>query len=321
MINPATLSDFALSFLSILLEGMPFILLGTIISGLVDAFLPPSVMEKLLPRRPFAAVTLSGILGVFFPVCECGVVPVIRRLVQKGLPVACGVTYMLAAPIVNPIVFASTYLAFQKDDPLLTTLLRCGGGFFVAVCVGMIVLRLRNSTILRERILNSLPSEKYRDLSPEDAAKARAHDEHDHTHSSFSAKLAHALQAGTQDFLDVMFYFVIGASLTALFNTSVDQSYIAGLSGNLPVAVILMMVVAFLLSLCSSSDAFIAANLLDFPKAAKLAFLTFGPMFDLKLIFLYATVFRVKFIAYLGLGLFLGIGVLSMLWNVVLSAL
>ena len=108
------LPDFSYLFLSILVEGAPFILLGTIISGFIDVYLPSGTMDRLLPRNRGLAVLMSGLLGIIFPVCECAVVPVIRRLVKKGLPPACAITYMLAAPIVNPVTFLSTYSAFKK---------------------------------------------------------------------------------------------------------------------------------------------------------------------------------------------------------------
>src|SRR4051812_5496339 len=96
--------DFSFAFLSILLEGLPFLLIGTAISGLIDQFLPARLMTRLLPRNPYVGAMVSGLLGLIFPMCECGVVPVIRRLMAKGLPPSNAVAHMLAAPIVNPIV-------------------------------------------------------------------------------------------------------------------------------------------------------------------------------------------------------------------------
>ena len=116
---PSPSGDIFYAFLSILLEGAPFILLGALISGVIDAWLPAGAMDRLLPKRAFPAILVSGLLGIIFPVCECAIVPVIRRLVQKGLPLGCAMTYMLAAPIVNPIVALSTWTAFKGRDPLL----------------------------------------------------------------------------------------------------------------------------------------------------------------------------------------------------------
>ena len=121
-----SLSDFSFAFLSILLEGLPFLLLGTMISGLIDQFLPARLMTRLLPRNPYAGALVSGLLGMIFPMCECGIVPVIRRLIAKGLPVSNAVAYMLAAPVVNPIVAVSTYAAFRGQGAAEFVALRLG---------------------------------------------------------------------------------------------------------------------------------------------------------------------------------------------------
>jgi uncharacterized protein len=113
------LLDFSVSFLSILFEGAPFMFAGTLIAGFVDAFIPPHVMERMLPRNLSLAVGLSAVLGIVFPMCECGLVPVIRRLIRKGMPTSCALTYLLSAPIVNPIVAASTIAAFRGQRPLV----------------------------------------------------------------------------------------------------------------------------------------------------------------------------------------------------------
>src|SRR6218665_875798 len=142
--SPDSQQDFALAFLSILFEGAPFILLGTLISGFIDIYLPAGTMDRFLPKNRFLAVLTAGLLGAILPVCECAVVPVIRRLVKKGLPVSCALTYMLAAPIVNPITALSTWKAFKGPEipfgegmtysaSLVMTVSRLGLGFLVAV--------------------------------------------------------------------------------------------------------------------------------------------------------------------------------------------
>src|SRR3954466_5189442 len=140
-------SDFALSFLSVLFEGIPFLLLGSLISGLVDVFVSSERLSKILPKNPLAAVLLSGLLGLIFPMCECGSVVVIRRFIRKGLPLSCAVTYMLAAPIVSPSVALSTYAAFKGQSPGLMTSLRLSIGFLIAVAVGLIVQKLRVGSV------------------------------------------------------------------------------------------------------------------------------------------------------------------------------
>ena len=111
------LQDFSVSFLSILFEGAPFMFIGTLIAGFVDAFVPAHVMERMLPRNISLTVGLSAVLGVAFPMCECGLVLVIRRMIGKGMPVPCALTYLLSAPIVNPIV--ATARSRHSEDSVL----------------------------------------------------------------------------------------------------------------------------------------------------------------------------------------------------------
>lgn len=315
--SPDSQQDFALAFLSILFEGAPFILLGTLISGFIDIYLPAGTMDRFLPRNRNLAVLAAGLLGAVFPVCECAVVPVIRRLVKKGLPVSCALTYMLAAPIVNPITALSTWKAFQGQNAAMMTGSRLMLGFLIAVVVGMVVSRLPLAAVLREKLLKSLDE-------PETKPVHHGCGDHDHDHGHCCGhahqednRLVAAFRSAMKDFIDVGVYFSIGVSITALFNTGIAPGaiWLDGLAGNAVGAPAALMVLAFILSLCSTSDAFIAATLDKFSWGAKLAFLTFGPMMDVKLIFLYQTVMRKRFIVMLALGLFLAIGAITVFWQ------
>ena len=330
--------DFAFAFLSILFEGAPFILLGTLISGFIDIYMPPGMMDRFLPKNKNLAVVMAALLGAVFPVCECAVVPVIRRLVRKGLPISCALTYMLAAPIVNPITAFSTWKAFTNTSVLVDghaysgsmvmTASRLGLGFAVAVLVGLVVARLPMVWVLRKRLLDELANEKpapvavvacddHHDHSC--CGHSHGHDHHHHEHSHHhdhkapiaDNRLVAALRSSLKDFIDVGVYFSIGVSITALFNTGIapGAAWLDQLANQHIIAPAALMGLAFILSLCSTSDAFIAATLDKFTYGAKLAFLVFGPMFDLKLIFLYQSVMNKKFIAYLAIAVFLLIGV------------
>jgi len=304
------LNDFAYAFLSIMLEGVPFILVGTLISGAIAAFLPGNLITRWLPRSPGAAVMAAGLLGAIFPMCECGAVPVIRRLMRKGLPLACGVTYLLAAPIVNPIVAISTFAAFSGQMPGTMVALRLFAGYFVAVLVGFCVLRIPVAWVVKRGLLEPEPAPRERtkfSLNPEPAAEPEPPEI---AKMTLRQKTGLAVNSAVADFLEVSFYLALGASLTALFKVFVNQELIMPLAMVEPIAVGTMMIMAALLSLCSTSDAFIAATFVLFPMSAKLAFLTFGPMFDLKLIFLYRSIFRGRFIAFLGAGLYIVIGLM-----------
>jgi uncharacterized membrane protein YraQ (UPF0718 family) len=298
------LADFAFSFLSILFEGVPFLLLGSVLSGVIDAFISPATLMRFLPKNQSAAIVLSGLLGAVLPMCECGSVVVIRRFIRKGLPVSCAVTYMLGAPIVSPIVALSTLAAFRGQSPVVITALRIILGFCQAVLVGFIVQQLPPSKLLQSNVLESLPERRRTafHITPEEDAAAVFS-------NGISAKISRAIQSSASDFLDVAFFFIVGATIAAVFNTAVNQQIIQPFATNQTVSILVMMLLAFALALCSSTDAFIAASFTAFPFAAKLAFLVFGPVFDTKLFFLYGAIFRRWFVLCLLLGLFIFVAV------------
>ncbi len=311
--TPEAQQDFALAFLSILFEGAPFILLGTLISGFIDVYLPPGTMDRFLPKNRGAAVVVSGLLGAIFPVCECAVVPVIRRLVKKGLPVSCGITYMLAAPIVNPITALSTWKAFQGQGPWMMTCSRLALGLLLAVGVGLIVSRMRMRSVLRAKLVDDIESEGFletgrRQVKTAAAVPAAAA-------NKGGDRLVAAFRSAMRDFVEVGVYFTIGVAITAMFNTGIapGADWLDSLATNPYAAPAALMTLGFILSLCSTSDAFIAATLDKFSWGAKLAFLVYGPMMDVKLIFLYLTVLRRGFIVALATGLFVATGVLAVL--------
>jgi len=315
----SAVTDFAYAFLSIMLEGVPFILLGTLASGAIAAFLPGTLLARWLPKNPIAAVMLSGLMGALFPLCECGVVPVIRRLLKKGLPLACGLTYMLSAPIVNLVVVISTYAAFTGQQPGLMTSMRLLVGYIAAVIAGLVVLKLPERWVLRPGVIEKPKPFKRTGLTIAGQVEPTSSGIEVEQTLTFRQKLGLAVNTTVIDFLQVAFYLAIGAALTALFKVFVDQSAITPLAFNEPAAIATMMILAMILSLCSTSDAFIAATFVIFPMASKLAFLTFGPMFDLKLIFLYRVVFRGRFILWLGIGLFFLIGLVTWRLDIVFN--
>jgi uncharacterized membrane protein YraQ (UPF0718 family) len=284
-------------------EGIPFVLVGSLISGFIAAFIPSRVITGLLPRNRLVATLVSGLLGFIFPVCECGIVPIVRRLLRKGLPLSCGVTYMLASPIVNPIVMFSTFFAFRGQTPALNTGLRLGLGYLVAVVVGLAIGFLKPSAILRRGNTSSRSQQRaglriavLPDSQPVDSGATKI------------SKLVGAVRMASDDFLETAFYFTIGAAIAATFNTAVNQQLMLPLASSSTLSIVAMMVLSAILTLCSTSDAFIAATFVTFPMVARLAFLVFGPMFDLKLFFLYSVLFKKRFVFGLGIGLFLLVG-------------
>ncbi len=276
--------------LSLVLEGAPFILLGALISGIIDAYLPSKMMDRLLPKNPIAAVFVAGLMGAIFPVCECAIVPVIRRLVSKGLPVACAMTYMLSAPIINPIVALSTFSAFANprdpSQPWMMMGSRLILGYIIAVIIGLVMTRISAEKILRPGVLKAAKDNAALSAAPDVKADNRD-----------GRRIVQALRSAQKDFVDVGMYFIIGVMIASIFKTQIVfrpsmQEQIYSVASNVWLAPLILMVLAFVLSLCSTTDAFVIAADSLFTKTAKLAFLVFGPMMDMKLIFLYSTILQ-----------------------------
>jgi uncharacterized membrane protein YraQ (UPF0718 family) len=307
--------NFWFSFLALAFEGLPFVLVGSLISGFIAAFVPSRIITRFLPKNRFLATLVSGLLGLIFPVCECGVVPVVRRLLDKGLPLSCGLTYMLASPIVNPLVAISTYAAFRGQHPELNTAVRLVSGYLVAVVVGLSVSRLDPARLLGSKAIPSRSpvSPRLQRTSRRRAALSIATmpDAPDVSRDvSVIQRVIGAIQLASDDFIDTAVYFMIGAAVASVFNTAVDQRIILPLASSPILSVVAMMLIAGVLTLCSTSDAFIAATFTSFPIPARMAFLVFGPMFDFKLLFLYSALLKKRTVLALGVGLFIIVGVL-----------
>ncbi len=308
--------DFAKTFLSVIFEGIPFLLLGALISGFVDVHVSSERVARMLPKRPGAAIAVAGLLGLIFPICECGSVLIIRRFLKKGLPLSVATAYMLAAPIVSPIVAYTTWIAYTGNNPEVMTISRLVLGYLVAVSVAFVVHNLPQNRIAQEG--NAVASRRRTGLSiagtpgsaePQDFATIAAA-------ASPLRKVFLSIQSATADFLDVAFYFVIGVGVTSAFAAGVNREALAPIAESPVTSIVVLMGVAALLALCSTTDAFVAAiQFSQFSPAANLAFLLFGPVFDLKLFWLYGLVFKRKFVLVLGLGLFILIAILSMLWG------
>lgn len=252
-------------FGSLLVEAMPFIALGALVSAAIEVFVPASAFARIgaLPRS--MQVPAAAFAGMAFPVCECGSVPVARRLARKGLSPAAAVTFMFAAPIVNPVVIASTFVAYRGRDALAVMVLgRLALGFLVAMTVGWVIGARRTEDLLRP----AGPSEP-RQSEPDETRGRR-----------FFGHLSG----------DVIFmgrFLVLGAFLAAAIQTFVPQSIVDSVATLPVISLLAMMLLAFVMSLCSESDAFVAASFTAFGPAPQLAFLVFGPMMDFKLAALY----------------------------------
>jgi len=273
----AWVQTFFIIFGSLLVQALPFVLIGAFASALIEVFVPIGALERLadLPRP--LQLPAAALAGVAMPICECGSVPVARRLATKGLLPSAAVTFMLAAPVVNPVVIASTFVAYRGREAMWTMVAgRFLLGMLVAVVVGWTV-----GAVSKDGLLKPNPEEDRVHLVELGRPEPRWR--------------RFFLHMGN-DFLFMGRYLVLGATFAALVQTFLPASWIAEVAALPVISIVAMMLLASLLSLCSESDAFIAASFVQFGPSPQLAFLVFGPMVDLKLGALYAGTFRRGFL-------------------------
>jgi uncharacterized membrane protein YraQ (UPF0718 family) len=272
---------FATVFLGIFIEAVPYLLLGTLASGFVEIFLDRKWMMRVMPRGNVSAAMMGAVLGLAFPVCECGVIPLTRRLFQKGLPIPAGVAFLLAAPVFNPIVIFSTAAAFGWGAMLFWRLVLT---LVIAASIGIIFSVEKEAVNVIKPILPVI---------------------HLHEHSSegvvtFKDKVARALMIGADEFFEMGRYLVIGAMLAAGMQTFIAQGTLLAVGTGPVLSVLVMLALAFILSICSTVDAFVALGFVGtFSFGAVLSFLTFGPMVDIKSLLMYRQVFQRRAVGYL----------------------
>lgn len=286
---------FVTIFLGIFIEAVPFLIAGAIVSGLIAVFVDQSSIDRYLPKAALPGALVGGALGLAFPVCECGVVPVVRRLYGKGLPISIGIAFLLAAPVVNPIVILSTYSAFGWG-PIFVG--RIVFSFLIAVVVGLLFSRARPEEVLLPALYQS-----HHD------ACCHVHDhgaDHDHAHdhhrpqAPFTQRVGQALNLAGDDFLDMVRYLIAGSMLAAAMQTLVQQSTLLAVGQGPVISVVVMQALAFILSVCSTVDAFLALAFAGtFTTGSVVAFLVFGPMVDIKSSLMFLGVFQRRVVAYL----------------------
>jgi uncharacterized membrane protein YraQ (UPF0718 family) len=282
-------SNFTTIFLSLFIEAMPFLLLGTLGSGLVEAFVNQDDLNRWIPRDPIRGALVGALIGLCIPVCECGVVPLTRRLLRKGLPLSVGVTLLLAAPVLNPIVIASTVAAFGFGRILL---FRLGLSLMIAMTTGLLFsLEKRPEHLLQPAAWAPIAG---------GSGLAREPDASLFKRPRLRAGLRVAARVTREEFFEMGRYLIVGGVLAALMQTFVPQSALLTVSAGPVMSVVTLMLLAVVLSVCSTVDAFIAlAFASSFTTGSVLAFLVFGPMVDIKSTLMFLTVLRRRAVVYL----------------------
>jgi uncharacterized membrane protein YraQ (UPF0718 family) len=322
-------------FLSILYEAMPFIVLGAVIAGFLEEFVPQQLIMRIMPRRRIWAILAGALLGLPFPMCECGIIPIMRRLLRKGLPLSACTAYLLAGPIINVVVMASTYTAFVGQEgltvagkpahqmgPMWMMGMRMGLGYLVAVGTSLIVewqYQKHGNKLLTPLAtppspepslavkmadaLAPVPETAIVGGSPPSLSLPVVEENGDDDDAPLAKKrtwterLGNVTETALHDFVDIMVFLIIGALIASLSRMVLQRGELETWVRGMPIlGIVMMMCMAVLLCLCSEADAFVAASYTMLRPSAKIAFLVLGPMLDFKLYFMYTRVFRPRLI-------------------------
>ncbi|WP_395110784.1 permease [Actinomadura sp. SCN-SB] len=268
LIDARALDAWTTIFVAICMQALPFLVFGVALSAAITAFVPAAFWNRALPRRPGAAVPVAGAMGAVLPGCECASVPVAGGLMARGVAPAAALTFLLAAPAINPIVLTATAVAFP-DSPEMV-LGRFAASLAVAVLAGWAWLLLGRGEWIR------IPSRP-------------------HAGAGAAARWDAFRQAMRHDIMHAGGFLVVGGAAAATINVAVPSAWVGGVAGIGWLSVLVLAVLAVLMSICSEADAFVAASLSQFSPTAKLAFLVVGPMVDLKLIALQTGFFGRRF--------------------------
>lgn len=254
VLDAPSLQTWSTIFLAIVIQSVPFLMVGVLLSGVISILLSERVLQRVVPRNPVLGVPVAGIAGVGLPGCECAAVPIAGSLMRRGVAPAVALTFLLAAPAVNPAVLVSTAVAFPNQPSMVVA--RFSASLLCAVAVGWICLaRGARLPIRRREIIE---------------------DPHLGMRGRFVATVRH-------DFLHASGFLVLGAVLAAAVNTFVPRSIIDTVAGQAVLGIVTLALFAFVVALCSESDAFVAASFTAFSDTAKLVFLVVGPAMDIKL--------------------------------------
>jgi uncharacterized membrane protein YraQ (UPF0718 family) len=293
---PDRMRDFFTLSISVIIESFPFVILGVGLSVAAQLWLPPWLLLKVLPRRPVLRRAALSLLGVLLPVCECGNVPLARGLVVRGLTVSDAVTFLLAAPILNPITIVVTYQAFGFSNGIL--LWRVVGGFAVANLVGWLFSRHPRQ--------QDLLTAHFQDV-------CGAHD-----HASGDTKLVQSARLFGAEMSAVLPALFVGAAVAGLIQVVIARDLLLALGQNPLWSVLALMALAFVIAICSTVDAFFVLSLGSaVSPGAVVAFLVFGPMIDVKMLALLRTTFTARALAVLTAVVALSTTVLGLAVNLV----
>ncbi|EKN65641.1 putative permease [Neobacillus bataviensis LMG 21833] len=263
-------------FISIVIEAIPFIVIGAFVSALIEVFVSENMIVRIMPKNRYLSVITGSLIGAVFPGCECGIIPITRRLVEKGVALPAAISFMLTGPIINPIVLFSTYIAFGNS--WIMVWYRSGFAVVVSILVGIVL-----SYVIKDNQLK---------LNPDKHIHV-----HDHSQQSVKQKWWSVITHTSDEFFNVGKYLVMGSLIAAAMQTYIPTAALAALGHTKVAGVLVMMALAFILSICSEADAFVASSFRNtFSQSSITAFLVFGAMVDIKNLLMMFGTFKPKFV-------------------------
>lgn len=308
-------------FLSLIVEAVPFLLLGVFVSSVLLVFVDEQRLIALMPKQPFLGALAGSVLGFLFPVCECGNVPVARRLLMQGVSVPVAIGFLLAAPTINPVVIWATWTAF-RDQPEIV-ILRIVFSLTIATLVGWLfsvqkdfrpflqptVARWIPDAVVQPALAETpallqsgtfLLGQPGQPIAFDAAAAATLNQPRPKPQIPWRERLPILLDNMVQELRELGGVLVLGSLLAAVLQVAVPREVILSIGQGPVTSVFAMILLGGIISICSTVDAFFALSFASmFTSGAILAFLVFGPMFDLKSLGLLLTVFKGRTIAYL----------------------
>ncbi|MGB3300693.1 MAG: permease [Phormidesmis sp.] len=316
-------------FFSLLVEAVPFLLIGVAFSSLLMFFVDERSLIGALPKNAFLGALAGSLIGLAFPVCECGNVPVARRLLIQGAPTAVSIGFLLAAPTINPVVFWATWVAFRGQPEVV--FLRVGCTLVIATLIGWVFSRQSDiGPFLQTAVARS----RFRDQSDQAGLKANGTTASEFSllqggtfiqgagdmgaalridtpmaqrltanpmiEQGLSTKLTLAAENMVRELRELGAVLILGSAIAATVQVAAPRELILGLGQGMVSSILAMMILAAVVSICSTVDSFFSLSFAStFTTGSLLAFLIFGPMIDLKNIGLLLTVFKARAVFYL----------------------
>lgn len=279
-----TLNKFYTVFISILIEGIPFILIGSFVSALIQIYVSKEFIIKVFPHNIFLSCIIAAFAGIVFPICDCGTIPVVKGFIRKKVPTAACITFLLSAPIVNPIAIISTMYAFQ--DMKSVVIYRIFSGIIIAILIGLIMhfFTRDNPNILKTN------------TDPLSCECSICSDSYEYSKASIDT-LRNIFFHTSDEFFNIGKFMIMGAFISSIFQTIVSFDSNLYFPNDNRTSLLIMILLAFLLSVCSTSDAFIAKGFLKlFSLNSVMGFLVVGPMLDIKNTFMLFGNFKKTFV-------------------------